>query len=339
MGLVNTYGIDFGTCNIKVFNQRKKQIVNQRNMIALQDRRVVAVGNDAYEMFDKAPEDVEITCPISAGVIASIAHTQLILRKFAGRGLGLFSRSCDYCVAIPSDLTEVQKRAFHRMIYSANIHARRVYIVDRAVADAVGLGIDVRKANGVLLVDIGADTAEVSVLSGGGIILSRLVSFGGNRLDEAVQMMIRRKYNLNVGIKTAEQIKITYGTVGDVPEKAVCQVEGSDVVSGMPASRQVLLSDVRGVIRDPMLGIVDSIRFILERTPPELSADLYRNGMYLTGGTSLLSGLDELVAGEIGLPVKCFENPSESIVRGLAQIITDPAYGELAHEPKEKLYY
>ncbi len=340
MLIVNALGIDFGTCNIKIYNKNKKKIINERNIIAIENNeKVLAVGDEAYEMYEKNPDDVNVVYPISAGVIASIENAKMVLKKFIGSGIGLFSRTCDYYLAIPSDITEVQKRAFHKLITSANIQAKKVYLVDRAIADAVGIGIDVHKAQGVLLVDMGADTTEISVISMGSVILSRMISIGGNKLDETIQSFLKRRYNLNIGIKTAENLKKTFCCAVTERPDSRTKVPGIDVVTGLPVEREVSQNEICGALAEPLGVVTETLRVVLERTPPELAADMLREGMYLTGGTSLLRRLDDYMTTTVGLKVNRFENPSESIVRGLAKIITDHDYNELAAEPREKVYY
>lgn len=338
--IINALGIDFGTCNIKIYNRNKKKIINERNIIALENKeKVLAVGDEAYEMYEKAPAQVDVVYPISGGMIASIENTKLVLRKFLGSGIGLFSRTCDYYVAIPSDITELQKRAFHQLITSSNIQARKVYVVDRAIADAVGIGLDVHKAKGMLLIDIGADTTEISVISMGSIIISRILPIGGNRFDETIQNFMKRKYNLSIGIKTAEHLKKTFCcAVLERPDNQT-SVPGIDVVSGLPVEREISQNEMCDALMEPLSTIMETLNVVLERTPPELAADMLKEGIYLTGGSSKLRRLDDAITASVGLKVHRFENPSESIVRGLAKIITDHEYNELAAEPMEKVFY
>lgn len=338
--IVNTLGIDFGTCNIKIYNKNKKTIINERNIIAIENKeRVLAVGNEAYEMYEKAPDEIQVIHPISCGVIASIESTKLVLRKFIGKGIGLFSRTCDYYIAIPSDITALEKRAFHQLITSSNIQAKKVYTVDRAIADAVGIGIDVHKARGVLLMNVGADTTEISVISMGSIILSKMIPVGGNKFDETIQSFLKRNYNLIVGMKTAEELKKTFCcAVMERPDNKT-KVAGLDVVTGLPVECEVSQNEICEALTEPFGTIMEAARVLLERTPPELVADMMRDGMYLTGGSSELRRFGDYVTSVLGLKVNRFENPSESIVRGLAKIISDPAYNGLASEPREKVYY
>ncbi len=337
--IVNTLGIDFGTCNIKIYNKNKKLIINERNIIAIEGKeKVLAVGNEAYEMYEKSPETIDVVYPISGGVIASIENARLVLKKFIGSGIGLFSKTCDYYVAIPSDITELQKRAFHKLITSSNIQAKKVYVVDRSIADAVGIGIDVHKARGVLVMNMGADTTEISVISMGSIILSRMLSIGGNKLDETIQSFLKRKYNLTVGIKTAENLKMNFCcAVSEHPDHKT-KVPGIDVVTGLPVEREVSQNEICQALSEPLGTVMETMRVVLERTPPELAADMIRDGIYLTGGSSELRRLGDYITNTVGLKVNRFENPSESIVRGLAKIITDHEYNELAQEPREKVY-
>lgn len=338
--LINTLGIDFGTSHIKIFNKNKKKIINERNIIAVQDNdRVLAVGDEAFEIYEKTPDEIQVHYPIAGGVIASIAYTKMVLQKFLGRNIGLFSRTCDYYIAIPSDTTEVQKRAFNKLITSSNIQAKKVYVVDRPIADAIGVGVDIRKAKGVLILDIGADTAEMSVISMGGIVVSKLINIGGNRIDETIMNFLKRNYSLVVGEKTAEQLKRAFCcAVVERPDNKTL-VSGRDVISGLPVEREISQNELCEAINEVFSTIIEGVRATLERTPPELSADILRDGIYLTGGTSELRRIDDYLSMALGVKVNRFENPSESIVRGLAKIICDPNYNELAKEPQERVYY
>lgn len=338
--IVNTLGIDFGTSHIKIYNKNKKTIINERNIIAVENKeKILAVGDEAYEMYERSPEGIEVLYPIRGGVIASIEHTKQVLRKYIGSGIGLFSRTCDYFIAVPSDITALEKRAFHKLITSANIQARKVYIVDRGIADAVGVGVDVHAPRGVLVVNMGADTTELSVISMGNIVLSKLAPIGGNQLNETLQSFLKRNYNLNCGQKTAEELRI--GFCCAVPERPdhKKQVAGIDIVSGLPVMCEVSQNALCEALQETLGKVIEQLRILLERTPPELAADMIRDGMYLTGGASQMRRMEDYLTTVTGIPVNRFESPSESVVRGLAKIITDHDYTDLAYEPKEKVYY
>ena len=338
--LLNTYGIDFGTSYLKIFNASKKSVLKERNIIAKDaEGKVLAVGDEAYMMYEKAPESITVSYPISAGVIASIENTKTILKKYIGSGFGLFSKTCDYYLSLPTDITEVEKRAFHQLITSSSIFARKVYIVERAIANAVGMGIHIDQPDGVMVIDIGADTCEISVISMKTVVHSALLQVGGNKIDEAIQNYLRKKYSFQIGLKTAESMKRMHlCAVNEVPDKHI-QVAGFDMIGMLPLEKDLTQNEMTEPIGECLNLIVDGIKEILEKTPPELSADILKNGIYLTGGTSRLRRIADYFKAATNIDIHLSDAPSESVVRGLSLIIANPAFKGYAAEPKDKVYY
>ena len=333
------FGLDIGTSNIKIYSSDNDSVLNEKNIIAIAHKKnVFAVGNEAYDMHEKAPDYIQVTFPVKYGVIADFANMQTLVSEFIKKlSKGGKIMPADYYVAVPTDITEVEKRAFLELIRDSKIRARKILVINKPVADAIGSGVDVNGAKGVMIVNIGADTTEISVLSLGGIVLSRAVKFGGNKLDEQIISAVRKKYNLVIGAKTAEYIKINLGSAIPMDEKFV-SVYGRDLVTGLPMARQISSTVIYDCLIDFIHSIVDSIKMILERTPPELASDIIDTGIHLTGGSSGILHLADLINSETDLNVIISDEPSESVVRGIRTIIEDPEFTEIAYIPKEKIY-
>lgn len=333
------FGLDIGTSNIKIYSSYNDSVLNEKNIIAIAHKKnVFAVGNEAYDMHEKAPDYIQVTFPVKYGVIADCANMQTLVTEFIKKlSKGGRIMPADYYVAVPTDITEVEKRAFLELIRDSKIRARKIMVINKPVADAIGSGVDVNGAKGVMIVNIGADTTEISVLSLGGIVLSRAVKFGGNKLDEQIISAVRKKYNLVIGAKTAEYIKINLGSAIPMDEKFV-SVYGRDLVTGLPMARQISSTVIYDCLIDFIHSIVDSIKMILERTPPELASDIIDTGIHLTGGSSGILHLADLINSETDLNVIISDEPSESVVRGIRTIIEDPEFTEIAYIPKEKIY-
>jgi rod shape-determining protein MreB len=243
-----------------------------------------------------------------------------------------------FCIAVPTDITDVEKRAFYELANNAKIKAKRITIVEKPVADGVGIGIDVDSPKGYMVVNFGADTTEISVLSLGGIVISKLVQVGGNRLDENIVSLVKKKYNLIIGLKTAENLKKGLGNASE-KEDAGMKVFGRDLVSGLPMEREISAETVYEATHDILQNITSSIKMILERTPPELAADIIGSGIYITGGSAHLKNFGVLVQRETDLSVNIPPFPAECVVRGTAKILTDRSYANLSYVPREKIIY
>lgn len=326
----NAFGIDLGTSNIKIYNRSTDDVFVEKNMIAIENKKnLFAYGDSAFEMYEKAPDNINITYPLSNGVIADIQNMEMLVKYFLSDLMKNNIRPADYYIAVPWDVTEVEKRAFKDLVKEANVKAKRVMVVDKAVADGLGLGIDVKNSQGVLVVNVGFDTTEISILSLGGIVLSRLIKVGGRKFDDAIKAAIRREYSLIVGGKTAETVKIS---LLDLEEQRLgALVYGRDIVTGLPVEREIPTALVDECLVEYFNSIIDNIKVILERTPPELAADIYRHGLYLTGGASQVSKLAGLMSKGTGLKVNVSENPMTSVALGLAKIINDDNYKSVAY--------
>ena len=328
--LNNVFGIDLGTNNIKIYNRADDTILVEKNMIAIENKNnVFAYGDSAFDMYEKAPSNIHISYPLSNGVIADIHNMEKIVRFFLNDLTGNSIKSADYYIAVPTDVTEVEKRAFYDLIRDANVKAKKIMVVEKAVADGLGLDIDVKNSQGVLVVNVGYETTEISILSLGGIVLSRLIKVGGMKFDDAIRAAVRREFSLIIGGKTAENVKIALKELEEEGKGAI--VYGRDIVTGLPVEREIPTKMVDESLEEHFNTIIDNVKVILERTPPELAADIYRHGIYLTGGASQVNHLAERLATGTGLHVNVAENPLTSVAMGLAKIIKDDNYKSVAY--------
>ena len=326
----NAFGIDLGTSNIKIYSAADDKIMIEKNMIAVQNKKTVfAYGDSAYEMYEKAPGNIQISYPLCNGVIADIKNMETLIRFFVTDMSGGNIKPADFYIAVPTDITEVEKRAFYDLIKDANVKARKIMVVEKAVADGLGLDIDVKNSQGVLVVNVGYDTTEVSILSLGGIVLSRLIKTGGLKFDEAIRSAVRKEYGLLIGGKTAVVIKKSLAELEEAGTGA--EVFGRDIVTGLPVEREIPTELVVSCLEEHFNSIIDCVKVILERTPPELGADIYRHGIYLTGGASQISHLADMLGKSTGLRVNVAERPIESVVLGLSKVLNEENYKSVAY--------
>ncbi len=305
----------------------------EKNMIAIENKDTLfAYGDSAFEMYEKAPGNIHISYPLSNGVIADIRNMELLVKYFISNMSKNF-KAADYYIAVPTDVTGVEKRAFYDLIRDAGVKAKKIMVVEKAVAGGLGLEIDVKNSQGVLIVNVGFDTTEISILSLGGIVLSRLIKVGGQKFDDAIRAAVRREFSLIIGGKTAENVKMALCDLEKEGKGAV--VYGRDIVTGLPVERELPTNLIDDSLIEHFYTIIDNIKVILERTPPELAADIYRHGLYLTGGASSVNHLAELIQAGTGLKVNVSENPVTSVALGLSKIIKDDNYKSVAYSIEE----
>lgn len=334
----HSYGIDLGTSNFKIFGLTNKKIINEKNVIAKKNKDVFQYGDPAFEMYEKAPENIEVSFPVKFGVIADIRNMDILFESFYKKLNGkTISGSGNFCIAVPTDITEVEKRAFYDMIAESRVKAKHISVVEKPIADAVGVGIDVDSPKGNLIINIGADTTEISVISLGGIVLSKLIKIGGTKFDEAICNVVRKKYNLVIGRRTAEQLKINLADAINATNETY-PAFGRNIVTGLPASYDISSELVFEAMQESLHSIVDAIKVILERTPPELAADIMETGAYLTGGSTRISNIDKLITKETGLKVNLDDEPDETVIRGIAAILSNHKLKDLMYVPREKQY-
>ncbi len=325
-----SFGIDLGTSNICIYSNADDSILMEKNMIAIENKKnIFAYGDSAYDMYEKAPGNINISYPLSNGVIADIKNMEIIIHYFMNSIMKNNIKPADYYIAVPTDVTEVEKRAFYDLIKGSNVKAKKIMVVEKAIADGLGMDIDIKNSQGVLVVDVGFETTEISILSLGGIVLSRLIKNGGLKFDEAIKNAVRKEYSLFIGGKTAENVKINLKDLSDEKKNAV--VYGRDIVTGLPVEREISTDIINASLDEHFDNIIDNIKVILERTPPELSADIFRKGIYLTGGSSIVNMLPEKIANGTGLKVNIAEKPQSSVVLGLAKLIKDDNFKSVAY--------
>ena len=323
-------GIDLGTANTLVFVKGKGIVTREPSVVAVDVRsnpnRVVAVGIEAKEMIGRTPGSIIAVRPLKDGVIADFDITSDMLKEFIRRATSgsPFNRA-RVMICIPSGVTEVEKRAVHDAARSAG--AKYVSLIDEPMAAAIGAGLPVSEATGSMVVDIGGGTSEVAVISLGDIVTSRSARIAGDNFDEAIISYIKKKYNLLVGERTAEEIKIRIGSAYPYEGEGTMDVKGRNLMDGLPKNIEVSSEEIREALADPVNQILDAIRATLEKTPPELSADIIDHGIMLTGGGALLRGLDRLIAVETKMPVHVAENPLVCVVDGTGMCLESDVLG------------
>lgn len=333
------FGIDLGSNNLKVYCKEGDRILQEKNVVAVENKKeMIAYGDEAYAMYEKAPANIVVSYPMSYGNIGSINNLEVFLKTFLEKNTKGALKGADFVLALPTD---VQDRVFTTLIQDSGMKPHSIRMVDMPVAAGLGLGIDVKEAQGVFVVDIGADTTEVSILSLGGIVISRLIKVGGNQIDEAIISAVRREYNYFIGSKTAAQIKkqLAYAVIPENAAEEKMSICGRNMVLGLPALLELDAKFVSESIKDVLKQIMDMIKVILERTPPELGVDMIRNGIYLTGGSSQLKNLDQMIYDATAIKVIRDEDPEKCIARGLSRVINEKEYFSLTFATKEQDYH
>ncbi len=335
----NIYGIDLGTCNLKIFCKSTGEVINEKNTIAIVNKnQLYAFGDDAYAMYEKAPESIQVSFPVVSGVIADYNNMQTMICELLEKYMKSHIKGAEFIVAVPTDITEVEKKAFFDLFYKSRFKPKSVLLCEKPIADAVGLDLEVNAPTGYMIVNIGADTTEISVISLGGLVLSELLHFGGKRLDESIMSHLRRNYSLVIGEKTASFLKETVGCALPEGEEKAAVIVGRDVVSGLPVEMEITTSIVYEAIKENLNSICSSIKLILEKTPPELARDIIKSGIYLTGGASQISQLNELFTQITNIQVNICDYPEETAVRGLNKIMSDEKYRKLAFSMKTIIF-
>ncbi len=318
----NDIGIDLGTANTLVYVKDRGIVLREPSVVAIQEgtKRIIAVGDEAKRMLGRTPGNIVAIRPMKSGVIADFDITEAMIRYFIRK---VHSRKLvrpRVIMAVPGDITEVEKRAVQDSARHAG--AREVFLIEEPMAAAIGVGLPVQEPAGNMIVDIGGGTCEVAVISLSGVVYARSVRVGGDAMDECIVQYIRRVYNLMVGERTAEEIKIRLGSAYPLAEEKTMEVKGRDLVAGLPKTLTVTSEEIREALQEPISAIVDAIRMTLEKCPPELSADLVDRGMVLAGGSSLLSGLDYLVAKQTGLPVHRADDAVSAVAEGTGGVLS-----------------
>lgn len=323
----NDLAIDLGTANTLIYVKGKGIVASEPSVVAVRregrgQKKVLAVGKEAKEMLGRTPSNIEAIRPMKDGVIADFEVTEAMLRYFIRKAHNrktLVRPRIIICV--PFGITEVEKRAVRESAESAG--AREVYLIEEPMAAAIGAGLPITEPSGNMIVDIGGGTTEVAVISLAGIVYSRSVRIAGDKMDEAIVQYIKRNYNLLIGERTAEFIKIHIGNAFPDSEPKIMEIKGRDLVAGIPRVLEVNSDEIREAITEPVNSIVEAIKTTLERTPPELAADIVDKGIVMAGGGALLRGMDKLIREETGLPVTIAEDPLSCVVLGSGKALNE----------------
>ena len=311
-------GIDLGTANTLVFVKGKGIVVNEPSVVAIKEKNneVLAVGDEAKQMIGRTPGNIVAIRPLKDGVIADFDTTAAMLRYFISKAYkqSMFGSKPRVIVCVPSGVTSVEKRAVEEAAEKAG--AKKALIMEEPMAAAIGAHLRVEEPTGNMVVDIGGGTTDVAVISLGGIVASKSLRIAGDEFDEYIVAYIKREYNLMIGERTAEQIKINIGAAYPTKQDETMEIRGRDLVTGLPKVLTITSAEVTEAIKEPVNSIIEAIKLTLEKTPPELAADIMESGIMLTGGGALLTGLDTLISLETGMPVNIAEDPLDCVAKG-----------------------
>ncbi|AAM24154.1 MAG: HSP70 class molecular chaperones involved in cell morphogenesis [Caldanaerobacter subterraneus] len=323
-GFSRDIGIDLGTATTLVYVQGKGIVLREPSVVAMRTdtKTILAVGEEAKRMVGRTPGNIIAIRPMRDGVIADFDITKAMLDHFISRvnpRKGLFRPRV--IIGIPSGVTEVEKRAVIEAALQAG--AKEAHTVEEPMAAAIGAGLPVEEPTGSMVVDIGGGTTDVAVISLGGIVTNKSLRVGGDEMDEAIINYIKREYNLMIGERTAEEIKIQIGSAFPKEKEESMDIRGRDLVSGLPKTLRITSTEILEALKEPLSSIVEAIKMTLEKTPPELAADIMDRGIMLTGGGALLSGIDKLIRQETGMPVQIADNPTDCVALGAGKILEE----------------
>jgi rod shape-determining protein MreB len=310
-------GIDLGTSTVLIYVKGEGIVVNEPSLVAVNrdGTRILAIGRKAQEMVGRTPDAIQVVRPMREGVIADFVVTEGMLHHFIGKVNGrqrIFRPEIMICV--PSGVTSVERRAVTEAAISAG--ARQAWLIDEPLAAAIGAGLPIAEPRGNAICDIGGGTTEIAVISLSGMVVAHSIRVGGNRFDDAIAAYLKRKHNLLIGERSAEDLKIAIGSAMAMKEPLLAEVRGRDLVSGLPRSLEVSSNEIVEAVQEPLRLIVGAVRSVLEETPPELAADIFDRGIVLSGGGAQLRGLDRYLAMHTGIPMTVAEEPQTSVVRG-----------------------
>jgi rod shape-determining protein MreB and related proteins len=320
-------GIDLGTATTLVYVRGEGIVLCEPSVVAIEKgtNRVLAVGTEAKRMLGRTPGDIIAIRPMKDGVIADFEVTEAMLRYFIKKAQHhrVMARP-RMVIAIPSGITEVEKRAVRESAERAG--AGSIYLIEEPKAAAIGVGLPIQEPIGNMIIDIGGGTTEIAVISLGGLVFARSIRIGGDEFDQTITEYLKKAYNLMVGERTAEDIKIKIGSAYKLDEELTLDVRGRDLVAGLPKTITITSEEIRDALSDPVRSIVESAKIVLERTPPELAADLIERGIMMAGGGSLLRGMDRLISEETGLPVHVADDPLIAVAMGTGKVLEEGRY-------------
>ncbi|MEO0225852.1 MAG: rod shape-determining protein [candidate division WOR-3 bacterium] len=318
----NDIAIDLGTCSTLIYVKGRGVVLREPSVVAIDTvtKKLLAVGDEAKKMLGRTPDEIKAIRPMKDGVIADFEMVELMLRTLItkARKKRFFTRP-SVIICVPSGITEVEKRAVRDSAQAAGV--REVYLVSEPIAAAIGVGLPVHSPQGNMIIDIGGGTTEIAVIALSGIVSQCSIRIAGDEMDDAIIQYVKKNYNVIIGEQTAEELKIKIGSAFPTDEEGEMEVKGRDLVSGIPKTIKISTRQVREAIQEPIAMIIEAVRLTLERTPPELAADIITNGIYMAGGGSLLRALDLLIREETNLPVKVAPNAQDCVVLGAGKIL------------------
>jgi rod shape-determining protein MreB len=314
-------GIDLGTASILVYIKGKGVVLNESSVVAIDQNcnEFLAVGEEARRMLGRTPGNIIAMRPLKDGVISDYSKTEKMIKYFIDKAVGKTFFKPRIIICVPTGITEVEKRA----VLQASIQAgsKATYLIEEPIAAAIGAGIDITEPNGNMIIDVGGGTTDVAVISLGGIVVSESLRIAGDDCDNAITRYIRRKYNVAIGERSAEELKISVGTAYERPKEIVVDVKGRNLVTGLPKNIQVSSSEMQEALEEPISNIVNSVHSVLEKTPPELAADIGNEGIVMTGGGAMLYGLDKLIAEKTGIETRLADNPISCVAIGTGKAL------------------
>jgi rod shape-determining protein MreB and related proteins len=318
----NDIGIDLGTANTLVFIRGAGIVLNEPSVVAIEvsTKKILAIGRVAKEMVGRTPGEIVAIRPLKDGVIADFEITERMLADFIRRVVKhRYLMKPRIVISVPSGITEVEKRAVRDS--AENAGAREVFLIQEPMAAAIGVGLPVEQPSGSMVIDVGGGTSEIAVIALNGIVTNTSIRIAGDEMDEAIVFYLKKNYNLLIGDRTAEEIKIKIGTAYPQEEEESIEIKGRDLVAGIPKTMKISSVQVREAVSEPVSAIVDAVKLTLEQTPPELSADILDRGIILTGGGALLKGLDQRLREETSLPVNVADDPLTCVARGTGKVL------------------
>ncbi|MDD3279578.1 MAG: rod shape-determining protein [Lachnospiraceae bacterium] len=330
MMLHNNFGIDLGTSTIKIYDQKKNTITKEKNMIAIRDDEVFAIGNDAYEMFEKTPQNISICSPMKNGRIADVFQAEAVLHTLLNHSQSAVGYHPNLFFAVPVGMTQIEKRAYYAVAHRGKLRKCKIFLVDRPIADALALGIPIKKTKGSMIVNIGAQSTEISVIADSRVIVSKLVPIGGTQFNTAIRSNIRRKNNLHVGNKTARRLKMALADMNRGIHEGR-KVVGTDCSNGLPRNGIITARTINDAIIENIRPIAREISPLLQRTPPQVHTNIQKEGIYLAGGSSRIPNMDKYLSNALECPVQLSTYYDLCTICGLKELVTHPAIWHFAY--------
>lgn len=332
------YGLDLGTYQLKIYDKKEDLIRTVKNAVAVRkDTEIIAIGDRAYEMYEKAPAEIEVRFPMKEGVISRIGEMQYLLENILKTEEGFFSKGTEYVIAVPTDVTQMERKAFFDLLIHSSAKAREVHVLERAVADAIGAGIPVRQTTGAAIINFGGETTEISVLARGGIILNRLLKTGGSAIDNNIITMVRRDLDFVIGRLTSETVRMQTGIFRNEKKSSV-MVAGRDLVLSRPGLKEIPDCIVRTAMKEFLKPCAEALSLMLEQTPPEVMSAIRRQGICLTGGIACTAGIENYMEERTGIHCYTAKDPHLSAVRGVREIILSDNLKDLTYSMKDENY-